>query len=136
VVETDAPLGVGEIERGPVAVRELVPDAVVGVEGDRIVDLEGTRVRVDVPWIGLEAELGVCTPTIVSPAAAYFSCHALRYGSVRSQLTQVYVQKSTSTTRPRRGSDARGSVLSHPVARSNEAKRPSSGSERSSPASR
>ena len=41
---------------------------------------------------------------------------------------QVYVQKSTSTTRPRRSSVVSGSEFSQPVAPSNEPRRPSFGS--------
>jgi hypothetical protein len=37
---------------------------------------------------------------------------------VRSQLMQVYVQKSTSTTFPRRSSAVSGGELSQPVAAS------------------
>src|SRR5918994_2837129 len=79
---------------------------------------------------------GVWTPTTVSPSSRYLAAQARRYGSVRSQLTQVYVQKSTSTTRPRRPSGVKGSELSHPVAPSNDGRRPSTGSATSSPARR
>src|SRR3954464_13795371 len=46
------------------------------------------------------ANSGECTPTIVRPFERYSASHRLTYGSVRRQLTQEYVQKSTSTTRP------------------------------------
>src|SRR5947208_10412433 len=46
----------------------------------------------------------------------YLASHARRYGSVRNQLTHVYVQKSTSTTLPRRPSAVSGGELSHVVA--------------------
>src|SRR5437667_2683680 len=68
---------------------------------------------------------GVWTPITVRPSPRYLSAHARRYGSVRSQLTQVYVQKSTRTIRPRRLLGASGSELSHPVAPSKDARRPS-----------
>ena len=57
---------------------------------------------------------GVCTPTITRPSSRYASNHARRYGSVRTQLTQLYVQKSTTTTRPR--SAARLSGMAVPCA--------------------
>src|SRR5207247_6932181 len=49
------------------------------------------------------------------------TCRATRghNRSVRSQLMHVYVQKSTSTTFPRRPSGVSGSELSQPVAPSN-----------------
>src|SRR3954471_6616042 len=78
---------------------------------------------------------GVCTPTTESPASAYLSCQAWRYGSVRSQFTQVNVQKSTRTTRLLRPADVNGGEFSHAVARSNGGRRPSSGNV-SPPASR
>src|SRR6185503_4114286 len=49
---------------------------------------------------------------------------------------QVYVQKSTRTTLPRRPSGVSGSELSQPVAPSNEARRPSTGNSAASPARR
>src|SRR3954468_6182178 len=61
---------------------------------------------------------GAWTPTTTSPRSAYRSCHALTYGSVRSQLTQEYVQKSTSTGRPCSPAAVSGSVLSQTGARS------------------
>ena len=47
------------------------------------------------------------------PLSEYLSCHCLRYGRVRRQLTQVYVQKSISTTFPRSPSSVSGSELIH-----------------------
>ena len=47
--------------------------------------------------------------------------------SVRSQLMQVYVQKSTRTTLPRRSAAMSGGELSHPVAPSKPGRRPSEG---------
>src|SRR6476646_8853170 len=79
---------------------------------------------------------GVWTPRTVRPASAYFAAHARTYGSVRSQLTQVYVQKSTRTTRPRSASGFNGSELSQPVAPSNDGRRPSTGRTGRSPARR
>src|SRR2546421_9604767 len=40
-------------------------------------------------------------PTITKPSFAYVRYQLSRYGSVRRQLMQEYVQKSTSTTLPR-----------------------------------
>src|SRR2546427_630441 len=59
---------------------------------------------------------GVCAPITTRPCSRYLASQARRYGSVRSQLTQVYVQKSTSTTLPRRPSAVSGGELSHVVA--------------------
>jgi hypothetical protein len=55
-----------------------------------------------------------------SPSFLYFSAQARTKGSVRSQLMQVYVQKSTSTTFPRRSDAVRGGEFSHSFARSRE----------------
>ena len=64
-----------------------------------------------------------------NPASSYVSAHARMYESVRSQLMQVYVQKSTRTTLPRRFSVESGAELSQPVAPSSEGKCPSTGRE-------
>src|SRR6185436_5574191 len=48
--------------------------------------------------------------------------HARTYGAVRSQLMQVYVQKSTSTTLPCRSVAVRGGELSQAVAPPSEAR--------------
>jgi hypothetical protein len=52
---------------------------------------------------------GVWIPTTTSPFSRYLSCQARMRGSVRSQLIQVYVPKSTRTTRPRRSAADSGS---------------------------
>ena len=49
-----------------------------------------------------KANSGEWTPTIVRPASRYFASQAVTCGSVRRQLMHEYVQKSISTTRPRR----------------------------------
>ena len=54
------------------------------------------------------ANSGLWTPTIVSPASRYARSQALRCGSVRRQLMHEYVQKSTSTTLPRSAASVRG----------------------------
>src|SRR3954465_14114302 len=59
------------------------------------------------------ANSGVCTPTIVNPRERYSASHAFTCGSVRRQLTHEYVQKSTSTTRPRSDAIVNGWVLNH-----------------------
>src|SRR5829696_9958675 len=61
------------------------------------------------------------------PRSRYFSDHARMKASVRSQLMQVYVQKSTRTTFPARPSGVSGDELSQPVARSKPGRRPSTG---------
>ena len=70
---------------------------------------------------------GVCTPITTRPWSLYFSAQARTYGSVRSQLMQVYVQKSTSTTLPRRPAALNGGAFSHPVAPASEGMLPSTG---------
>src|SRR5439155_25745998 len=57
-----------------------------------------------------------------SPCSLYRSAHARTYGTVRSQLMQVYVQKSTRTTLPCRSAAVSGAELSQAVARPSEAK--------------
>src|SRR4029078_2814483 len=65
---------------------------------------------------------GVWTPMTTSPCSLYLAAHARMYGAVRSQLMQVYVQKSTSTTLPCRSAAVRGAELSHVVALPSEAR--------------
>ena len=67
---------------------------------------------------------GVCTPMTTSPCSLYRSAHARTYGTVRSQLMQVYVQKSTRTTLPCRSAAVSGPELSHAVARPSAARSP------------
>src|SRR6266550_3681627 len=71
---------------------------------------------------------GVCTPITTRPWSLYFSSHARTYGSVRSQLMQVYVQKLTTTTFPRRSLGSSCAELSQSVAPRSEGKCPSTGS--------
>ena len=59
---------------------------------------------------------GVWTPMTISPSSRYARDQARTYGSWRSQLMQVSVQKFTSTTCPRSSAGPSGSELSHPVA--------------------
>src|SRR5215211_4565843 len=63
---------------------------------------------------------GVCTPITTKPSARYACDHARTYGSWRSQLMHVHVQKFTSTMCPRSSAEPNGSELSHPVAPSRE----------------
>src|SRR6267143_2346203 len=62
-----------------------------------------------------------------SPCSLYLSAHPRTWGSERSQLMQVYVQKSTRTTFPRRSALVSGCELSHPVAPPREGNSPSTG---------
>src|SRR5215467_11071515 len=71
---------------------------------------------------------GVWTPMTTRPRSLYFAAHARTYGSVRSQLTHVYVQKSTTTTLPRRPSGVSGGELIQAVAPVKGASSPSFGS--------
>ena len=66
---------------------------------------------------------GVCTPITTSPWPSYFLAQARTYGSDRSQLMHVYVQKLTTTTLPSRSGGARGGELSQPVAPPKEGRR-------------
>src|SRR4051794_22167 len=65
---------------------------------------------------------GVCTPMTTSLCSLYPAAHARMYGTVRSQLMQVYVQKSTRTTLPCRSAAVSGGELSHAIAPPSEAK--------------
>src|ERR687897_752456 len=70
---------------------------------------------------------GVWTPMTTRPRSRYFSDHARTKASVRSQLMQVYVQKSTRTTFSTKLSGVSGDEFSQPVAPSKPGKRPSTG---------
>src|ERR1700733_1082272 len=59
---------------------------------------------------------GVWMPTITSPLCRYFACQARRYGKVRRQLMHVKVQKSTTTTLPRKSSAPKGLEFNHSTA--------------------
>ena len=71
---------------------------------------------------------GVCTPTTVRPWGVYSSAQRFTWGSVRMQLMQAYVQKSTSTTRPRSWARLSGSELSQRSMPVNSGAGPKSGS--------
>ena len=58
VVVADPPLGVGEVDRGPVVVVERGPDRVVAVDRDRIVDAQLLDRPADVADIVFDVELG------------------------------------------------------------------------------
>src|SRR4051812_29379277 len=66
-------------------------------------------------------------PITTSPWSRYFSYHAFTNGSARRQLMQEYVQKSTTTTLPRRPSAVSGAELSHSVAPSSGGSVPCTG---------
>ena len=59
-------------------------------------------------WSCSNENSGVCMPSITSPSSRYRSSQARTYGSVRIQLMHVYVQKSTTTTRPWRSDIVEG----------------------------
>src|SRR2546430_1038605 len=128
VMGSDPSLGIREIERRPVVVVERPPDPVVGVDRDRVVDAQCFSLLADVVNVSLNGNSGVWTPITTRLLPPYFSAQARTYGNVRSQLTQVKVQKSTRTTFPRRSAGDNGSELSHAVAPANEASPPSTGS--------
>src|SRR5215213_1580479 len=56
----------------------------------------------------------------ISPSSRYAFDHPRTYGSWRSQLMHVSVQKFTTTTWPRSWAGPSGSELSHPVAARSE----------------
>jgi hypothetical protein len=58
VVVADAALRVGDVDRRPEVVGERTPDAVVAVDGDRVVDTEDRGLLDDVVNRALESELG------------------------------------------------------------------------------
>src|SRR5215213_1379962 len=75
-----------------------------------------------------KANSGVCTPITTRPCSLYLRAHARTYGTERSQLMHVYVQKLMRTTRPLREAAVNGGELSHPVAPRNDGNLPSMGS--------
>ena len=66
--------------------------------------------------LALERELGLMDADDDGPRFRYFAAHARTKASVRSQLMQVYVQKSTRTTIPRSRAGVRGDEFGQPVA--------------------
>ena len=100
VVVTDPAVDVGDVHGRPEVVRERAPDGVVAVEHDRVLDAKVRAAAVTLSMSRSKPNSGVWTPMTVRPAAPYFAAQARTYGSVRSQFTHVYVQKSTRTTRP------------------------------------
>src|ERR671916_1998133 len=79
---------------------------------------------------------GEWTPITTSPWSLYFSDHARTWGSERSQLMQVYVQKSIRTTFPRNPAAVRGGELSHPFAPAREGNSLSTGKRSAEPGGR
>ena len=71
----------------------------------------------------------MCTPTTVSPWRVYCSAQRFTWGRVRMQLMQAYVQKSTSTTRPRNCARLSGSELSQRSMPVNSGAAPKSGND-------
>jgi hypothetical protein len=65
-VELNRPLGVCDVERGPVAVREGVPDGVVAVDGDAIGDSPLVDGRADAVDVRLDGNSGVWTPRLAA----------------------------------------------------------------------
>jgi hypothetical protein len=57
MVVSDAALGVRDVQRRPEMIRERLPDLIVAVDSDRILDAEGARLRDDVVDVPLEPEL-------------------------------------------------------------------------------
>src|SRR6476619_5898297 len=57
---------------------------------------------------------------MTSPSSRYRLAHARTYGSVRSQLMHVYVQKLTATTLTERSAGVSGGELNHRVAPSRD----------------
>jgi len=57
---------------------------------------------------------GEWIPTMTNPRPRYALYSCRRWGMVRTQLTHENVQKSTSTTRPRRPASVRGGLLIQP----------------------
>ncbi len=64
---------------------------------------------------------GECTPTMTRPRLPYARSRCCRWGMVRTQLTQENVQKSTSTTLPRRPPTVSGWLLIQPSSPVNSA---------------
>ena len=56
VVVSDAAVGVRDVERRPEVIRERLPDSIVAVDGDRVLDPERARSSDDVVDVPLEPE--------------------------------------------------------------------------------
>jgi hypothetical protein len=69
------------------------------------------------------------TPPVKPAIVRSVRSQARTYGSGRSQLMQVYVQKLTTTTFPRQASAVCGGELSQSFAPPRDGKRPSAGSD-------
>ncbi len=108
---------IDEVERGPVLVLECAPDRIVVVDDDRIVDLHLLHGAANVVEILLECKLRSVRAETHEILLVLLTDHARTYGSVRSQLMQVYVQKLTTTTFPNSCEGASRGELSHSVAR-------------------
>jgi hypothetical protein len=97
---SDPPVSIDEVQRRPIPVRERIPDGVVVVQRDRVPDSllgEGFTDVVDVP---LERELWSLDADHHPLGHWYLVAQARTYGSDRSQLMQLYVQKLMMTTLP------------------------------------
>src|SRR5881394_2174815 len=71
------------------------------------------------------ANSGECTPMITKPELLYCRYQALTKGSARRQLMQEYVQKSMTTTLPRKASRVSGEEFNQPVAPASDGISPS-----------
>jgi hypothetical protein len=116
VVVPDPALRIREVDGRPVPVREGAPHPVVAVECDRVIHSHGLHGLADVVNLTLERELRRVDTDDDEPQVTVFAAHARTKASVRSQLMQVYVQKSTRTTLPRSPAGVRGKEFNQPVA--------------------
>jgi hypothetical protein len=89
VVVPNAALGVRDVERWPVPVRERVPNGVVVVDRDRVRTRGSRADRRTLSTLCSMLNSGVCTPTTTKPCGPFVSAHARMYGSVLIQLMNV-----------------------------------------------
>ena len=106
-----APSRIDKVERRPVVIAEPAPNRAVVVDGDRVRDASLVGGPSNIVDVFLEREFGGVHTDDDQPLFL-----------VRSQLMQVYVQKSTRTTLPCRSTAVSGSELSQAVAPPSEAK--------------
>ena len=92
------------------------PDRVVVVDRDRVVDPSLRRRLPDAVELVLEGELRGVDADDDQPVGSVGLDQARMYGSWRSQLMHVRVQKFTRTTWPRSSAGPSGAELSHSVA--------------------
>jgi hypothetical protein len=121
VLVADDAVRVDEVERRPVVVREGAPGRVVVVLRNRVSRCPAPPPPAVMPSMSCSNEnSGVWNSNDEQPVVAMACDHARTYGSRRSQLMHVSVQKFTSTTWLRSSAGPSCPELTHPVAPSRD----------------